>query len=281
MIGGVEVLSLSVQPSNATIKGVTWTNSNPAVVSVSNGLVTGLAIGSATITVTTTDGGKTASVTVPVVAGSTPKPPIDAATPVFITLPPSSVKYLQNAPAEPLTVVAYSIDGGTLTYQWYRNTSRSLIGATIIQSATTSSYTPSTATPDTVYYYALVTNNNSRATGSKTATLVCPFVEIIVGVPIITVSIGFGGTISIMGDDGYNDLSKSGADGKPSTLNLSATGYDGVRWYIDGNIGEAAAVGSQITIDAADYDIRTHSVTFTGFKNGVLYSQELPFTVIQ
>jgi hypothetical protein len=284
-IDSVEVLILSVQPSNATIKGVTWTNSNPAVASVFNGSVTGLAIGSATITVTTTDGGKTASVTVPVVGTSgTPDPtPVDAATPILTALPPSSVTYAQNTLAEPLTVVAYSIDGGTLTYQWYRNTSRSLIGATLIQGAVTPNYTPLTNTLGTIYYYALVINNNNKATGSKTATMVCPFVKVTVRreVPFITISVGFGGAVNISGSDGQNVLSKSEANEKPSTLDLSATGFSDIKWYIDGEFVLTLNGKSSITLNAENYDIRTHSITFVGLKDGVPYSQELPFTVVK
>jgi hypothetical protein len=66
-VGDSETLVATVQPDNATNKNVTWSSSNPNVASVSNGLVTALAPGTAAITVTTQDGGKTAtcSVTVP------------------------------------------------------------------------------------------------------------------------------------------------------------------------------------------------------------------------
>lgn len=54
-------IAVSFYPSDATNKKVTWTSNNPAVVSVSNtGVVTGVAVGTAVITVTTEDGNKTA-----------------------------------------------------------------------------------------------------------------------------------------------------------------------------------------------------------------------------
>ena len=61
-------LTASVTPSNATNKSVTWTSSNLSVATVSNtGLVTAVANGSATITVTTADGSnKTATCAVTV-----------------------------------------------------------------------------------------------------------------------------------------------------------------------------------------------------------------------
>ena len=58
--GDSETLTAVVTPSNATNKGVTWTSSNPAVATVNNGIVKALKAGTATIKVTTDDGGKTA-----------------------------------------------------------------------------------------------------------------------------------------------------------------------------------------------------------------------------
>lgn len=54
-------LKATVNPTDATNKSVTWKSSKPSVATVDeNGLVTAVAVGSATITVTTNDGGKTA-----------------------------------------------------------------------------------------------------------------------------------------------------------------------------------------------------------------------------
>ena len=54
-------LTATVNPDNATNRNVTWTSSNGTVASVSNGKVTALKAGKATITVKTDDGGKTAT----------------------------------------------------------------------------------------------------------------------------------------------------------------------------------------------------------------------------
>lgn len=68
MTVGGETLTLTptVLPDNATDKTVTWTTSNASVATVANGVVTAVAPGTATITVTTTDGAKTATCTVTV-----------------------------------------------------------------------------------------------------------------------------------------------------------------------------------------------------------------------
>ena len=60
-IGGIYNLVATVNPSNATNKNVTWSTNNSSVASVNNGAVTINGEGNATITVTTEDGGYTAT----------------------------------------------------------------------------------------------------------------------------------------------------------------------------------------------------------------------------
>ncbi|GCF93599.1 hypothetical protein NRIC_14900 [Enterococcus florum] len=60
--GGTYQLTATVMPENATNKDVTFTSSNPSVATVdANGIVTAISEGTFTITVTTVDGGFTAS----------------------------------------------------------------------------------------------------------------------------------------------------------------------------------------------------------------------------
>ena len=68
-VGNTLQLEATVEPSNATNQNVTWSSSNPEIATVdeATGLVTGVAIGTATITATSVDGGKTATATVNVV----------------------------------------------------------------------------------------------------------------------------------------------------------------------------------------------------------------------
>ena len=68
-VGQTKQLSATVSPPNATDPTVTWASNNPSVATVDgDGLVTGVAAGTATITVTTVDGGHTAEATISVVA---------------------------------------------------------------------------------------------------------------------------------------------------------------------------------------------------------------------
>jgi len=65
IVGSTETLIPTITPANAANKSVTWSSSNDAVVTVSSGgTVTGVSVGSATITVKTQDGNKTATCSV-------------------------------------------------------------------------------------------------------------------------------------------------------------------------------------------------------------------------
>ena len=59
--GQTETVKSTVYPDNATDKSVTWGTSDSSVVTITNGFVSAVGAGTATITVTTTDGSKTAA----------------------------------------------------------------------------------------------------------------------------------------------------------------------------------------------------------------------------
>ena len=95
-VGQTQQLTATVLPSNATDKSGSWTSSNAAVASVSSsGLVTANAAGSATITFTTTDGGKTgtSSITVNVAPNS-------------LTVSTNSLNYSSNGGSQSVTVTS-------------------------------------------------------------------------------------------------------------------------------------------------------------------------------
>jgi uncharacterized protein YjdB len=63
-------VAATVAPSNATNQTVIWSTGDSTVAAVADGVVTAKAPGTATITATTTDGGKTATCSVTVVAAN-------------------------------------------------------------------------------------------------------------------------------------------------------------------------------------------------------------------
>ena len=93
-----------VEPSNATNKTLTWSSSNTGVATVNtNGTITGIAPGTATITATSTDGSrKSATITVTVCA------------PLAITQQPTDV----TAKAGDRFTFSVAATGTGLTYQW-------------------------------------------------------------------------------------------------------------------------------------------------------------------
>jgi hypothetical protein len=98
-------------------------------------------------------------------SGGTPSTP-NAATPA-ITAQPQDTPVTQGEQAT-LTVTAFTSDGGTLSYQWYKATSASsTAGGTLISGATGARYTAPTDTTGPTYYYVIVTNTKS---GSNPAT---------------------------------------------------------------------------------------------------------------
>ena len=105
-VGRSEQLSATVTPADASNPSVSWSSSNPAIARVDeSGTVTAVTEGSAEITVTTTDGGFTASCTVTV----EPAPDTDALAESFINL---------NAPTGALGSGSYTGDNGAIwTYE--------------------------------------------------------------------------------------------------------------------------------------------------------------------
>ncbi|MBO4671804.1 MAG: Ig-like domain-containing protein [Bacteroidales bacterium] len=99
-VGETTMLKATVEPADATDKGVNWSSSNMSVAAVQDGTVVAIAPGSATIIVTTVSGGKTATCSVTVKEkGSGDKDSIKG-----ISLSPESAKVEVGGTLE-LTVV--------------------------------------------------------------------------------------------------------------------------------------------------------------------------------
>ena len=111
--GDVETLTASVSPSNAANQNVSWSSSKPDVVTVSNGTITAVAPGTATITVTTQDGGKTANCTVTVKAATlqTSKYTIQNELLLNVSKLTSPAQLKKNFDNEDADIHVYGVDG--------------------------------------------------------------------------------------------------------------------------------------------------------------------------
>ena len=98
-----------------------------------------------------------------------------------ISTQPTGATYTKDDSPTILSVVA---SGDDLTYQWYSNTSNSTSGATKINGATNSTYTPSTSTVGTKYYYCIVSSGSCSTTSN--------IVSVVVKNPPFTVTLNAG-----------------------------------------------------------------------------------------
>ncbi len=129
-----------------------WSSSNSAVASVDSitGLVKAITGGTAQITYTLTNA----------VTGckNTISKSVTVTDPITINTQPSTIgqTVCKNSPATALTVVADAPGSLITAYQWYKNTTNSTVGGTVIGGATSSSYTPNTSAVGTTYYYVKI-----------------------------------------------------------------------------------------------------------------------------
>ncbi len=72
------------------------------------------------------------------------------------TIQPASAVYCKDETSVALRV-AYKDGVGTAQYQWYSNTTNSNSGGTALTGENNESYTPPTNTPNTLYYYCVIT----------------------------------------------------------------------------------------------------------------------------
>jgi hypothetical protein len=105
-----------------------------------------------------------------------------------------------------LTALMIAATGaGTLTYQWYSNTANSNTGGTLINGATSTSYTPSSTTTGTKYYYATATGSCGTATSSVSgAVTVKPFPSVYAYATNPTICSGSFTSMNAYGADSYS-----------------------------------------------------------------------------
>jgi len=228
-VGDEETLTAAVAPANATNKRVTWVSSKPDIVTVTGGRISAVDSGTAVITVTTQDGGKTATcnvrVRVPVPSSSGGSGPTLKTLNGGITISPSA----GVTTGTELTATYSGTETVTLAWQWRK-------GGAVISGATGTTYTPATAGSYTVTVSAAGYNSKTSAA-----------VAVSDGGNLINVPfIGPSEKIISITRDITNDLSKSGGGSITLTINES---FDEYEWYVGTT---PVATGKSVTLQAAN-----------------------------
>jgi hypothetical protein len=115
----------------------------------------------------------------------TPPPPPDAQQPVIGPAgQPAANTSISTGGTATLTVSASVTDGGILSFQWYSNAQSSNEDGSAIASATSASYTtPALTSSGDYYYYCVITNTNSGASGLKASSITTNVAKVTASVP--------------------------------------------------------------------------------------------------
>jgi hypothetical protein len=142
-----------------------------------------------------------------------------------ITGHPQSAAYTKGASAAALTVTAASPDGGTLSYQWYKDDDTDRANGSETPVGTNSvSYTAPTDAEGTFYYYVAVTNT----LGGKSASAASAPAEITVTAPGIV-----NAQVPVISAQPQNATYTQGASAAPLTVTASVSdaGTLHYQWY--------------------------------------------------
>ena len=156
-----------------------------------------------------------------------------------ISAQPQDSSYTVGDSATALSVTASVTDEGSLSYQWYRNTTDSNSGGTSISGENVSTYIPPTDTDGTTWYYCVVTNTLNGMTAQTTSDAarieVSPAV-VSYGVTVAGVEVTSENADDVLGDGkvayypGVNALRLTGAT--INEVDGTAISADGDLWLL-------------------------------------------------
>ena len=224
--GETETLSATVLPENATNKKVTWKSDKTEIATVDdNGKVTALKAGTATITVTTEDGEKTATCAVTVKAKT--KAP-DAPKNFTATAKDKEIELKWSTPNDggsSITKYQYSCESATGYSAIWKDIPSS--------NATTTTYTVEGLTNNLIYrceVRAVNAEGNGTSSGTQDARPVVPPVGQFMQDGIYYKAVSDGSTDVKVTNSEYNDLivintSYSGGVVIPATVEYNGTTY--------------------------------------------------------
>lgn len=206
-----------------------------------------------------------------------------ASTPT-ISGQPQDASYTVGDTATALTVTASVTDEGSLSYQWYSNTTDDNTGGTLINGENASTYTPPTDTDGTTWYYCVVTNTLNGMTAQTTSNAarveVAPAV-ISYGVTVAGVKVTSENAEDVLGDGtvayypGVNALRLTGAT--INEVDGTAISAEGDLWIMaegdnvcTGRIktsGDLRIDGLGTVVDVGSFDDFEATLTVTTTKN--------------
>ena len=214
-VGDTQTLTATVTPLTATDKSVTWSSGNTSVATVSStGVVTAKGVGTATITVTTNDGGKTAMCSVIVI-------PVAV---TGVTLNKSSLSLYQND-SETLVATVLPSNATNKNVSW--STSNSSV-ATVSTSGQVTAISPGTAT------ITVTTADGGKTASCSVSVTADPYGAVDLGLSVKWSSFNYGAS-SVTSTGGYYMWGDPNGTGEPifftppSVNSISGTQYDIVR----------------------------------------------------
>jgi len=93
-----------------------------------------------------------------------------------------------------------------------------------------------------------------------------------------SITIGFANdNVTISGSEEGNIIYKTGTV-NPNSLILTVSGFDKTSWYVN-TTQTPTSTESVITLNASDFTIGVHTVSFVGSRNGRIISDSIKFSV--
>ncbi|RIX45716.1 hypothetical protein D3P08_26960, partial [Paenibacillus nanensis] len=173
----------------------------------------------------------------------------DAAAPL-ITMQPQG-RTVAIGDVATLTVDATVSDGGTLSYQWYRNTVNSTTGGVPIIGATSPTYAAPTSSVGTTYYYVVITNINIEVNGNMamTATSDAAAVTVNAGAPTF-----ISAATAAFAENQSGTVYTAVATGTGTIAYSIAGGADQSKFGIDSSTGALTFIGAPNYEQPSDAD---------------------------
>jgi len=183
---------------------------------------------------------------------------VDAATPLITKQPEGKTENFAAGGTKDITkelmVEASVSDGGTLTYEWYSNTSNSTTDGIPIGGATSASYEASVPAGETKYFYCIVTNTNNNVSGNKIAS--------------VTSNVAILASI-----EGSLESITARYNGTNLWVGVSSTDFTVIENYSGGNSVEISPIDGLYTVEVPENSIGNVPVTIKSTKDDSIQTQ--------